>query len=142
MSVSYKQMNIFPGGGGEEKRSRRSTIIRCLYKRYEGSLKNVIVPNNFGEDCRYEIEIKKNCLYYSLVKALNDTPAAFRDLPTLNRFKKQLITFNGLDSKLEYVPLQEQHSIAVKVFIVSYIFLLKVVFRIKRMLHWNEMINE
>ena len=52
MSVSYKQTNIVPGGGG--KSSGKSTIIHCHYKSYEVGLMDelaVVVPINFVKVC-------------------------------------------------------------------------------------------
>ena len=41
---------------------------------------------------RYKTEFAKKGFHYSALKCWNDTPAEIRQLPTLDRFKKQLKT--------------------------------------------------
>ena len=42
---------------------------------------------------RYRTEFAKKGFHYAALKSWNDTPAEIRELPTLDRFKKQLKTY-------------------------------------------------
>ena len=85
--------------------------LRSLYKYHKSSVKlpppileqapsnkphsNIFKYTRYCKDLqipRYRIEFAKKGFHYAALTLWNDTPAEIRELPTLDRFKKQLKT--------------------------------------------------